>query len=86
MGGKVLSAGVLLGVCWSGSWLFPASCRVGGVFGTHLLAARVGSEDSTHPTAAPEKVESLWRTDFEKAFAEAKAGRKPVFVVFRCEH
>ncbi len=28
------------------------ACRVGGVFGTHLAAAKVGSEDSTHPTQA----------------------------------
>jgi hypothetical protein len=60
MGGKVLSAGVLLGVCWSGSWLLMGAEYV--------------------------RTQSPWLTDFEKAFAEAKSSRKPVFVVFRCEH
>ena len=35
---------------------------------------------------AQEKTEPRWFTDCDKAFEMARKERKPVFVVFRCEH
>jgi hypothetical protein len=38
------------------------------------------------PLGAHDATEPHWLTDFDKAFETAGAERKPVFVVFRCEH
>jgi hypothetical protein len=38
------------------------------------------------PLGAHDATEARWLTDFEKAFETARKERKPVFVVFRCEH
>ena len=38
------------------------------------------------PLEAHDATAARWLTDFEKAFATARKERKPVFVVFRCEH
>jgi hypothetical protein len=43
----------------------------------------------TRPSTAQDAhdaTEARWLTEFEKAFETARKERKPVFVVFRCEH
>ncbi len=38
------------------------------------------------PLDAHDATESRWLSDFEQALATARKERKPLFVVFRCEH
>ena len=50
----------------------------GGVLGLAVLA---GSGTAAEPAAA----KTGWLTDYQAARAAARAGGKPLFVVFRCQ-
>jgi hypothetical protein len=47
------------------------------------LAAGAGIEMTK--LAASQEKEPVWRTDYDKARAEARQSGKPLLVVFRCE-